>query len=290
MIDRLRAQQSTKLVCQAFGVLRSSFYQYKRARLKINPFRIKLKAQIKRLFRLSRGSLGSRGIRNLLINEGTKVGRYLIRRLMKQSNLVSKQPKAKPYAQYQAEHLEVPNKLARAFKPDRPNQIWTGDITYIWTGKSWCYLAVVLDLYARKVVGWSFAAQADKQLVCKALEHAWLSRGRPKGLLFHSDQGVQYKSHQYRQKLCDYGIEQSMSLHLAQRCCSCWDNAPTERLFRSLKYEWIPKSGYQSEYEAKLDIAEFLMGYFNQIRPHQYNSGLSPSATENKLKLVSTFS
>lgn len=285
MIDRLRAQQSTKLVCQTFGVLRSSFYQYKRARLKLRPYRLWLKAQIKRLFRLSRGSLGSRGIRSLLINEGTKVGRYLVRRLMKQSGLVSKQPKAKPYAQYQAEHLEVPNKLARAFKPDRPNQIWTGDITYIWTGKSWCYLAVVLDLYARKVVGWSFAAQADKQLVCKALEHAWLSRGRPKGLMFHSDQGVQYKSHQYRQQLSQYGIEQSMS-----RRGNCWDNAPTERLFRSLKSEWIPKSGYQSELEAKIDIAEFLMGYYNQLRPHQYNLGLSPNATENKLKLVSTFS
>ncbi len=279
------------MLCQAFGVLRSSFYQFKRTRLKLSPYRLWLKAQIKRLFRLSRGLLGSRGIRILLMNEGTKVGRYLIRRLMKQSGLVSKQPKAKPYAQYQAEYLEVPNKLARAFKPDRPNQIWTGDITYIWTGKSWCYLAVVLDLYARKVVGWSFAAQANKQLVGKALEHAWLSRGRPKGLMFHSHQGVQYKSYQYRQQLCDYGIEQSMSRRVLRSFKRCsWDNAPTERLFRSLKYEWIPKLGYQSEYEAKLDIAEFLMGYYNQLRPHQYNSGLSPNATENKLKLVSTFS
>lgn len=242
---------------------------------------------IKSLFKQSRHSLGSRGIRFMLLNQGIKIGRYLVRKLMRESGLVSKQRKKHKYQSNVAEVPAVPNTLNRQFKPVQPNHVWSSDITYIWTGKTWAYLAVVLDLYARRVIGWSMSAQADQHLVIKALDEAWHRRGKPSGVIFHSlakrcFSGSQYKSFLVRHRLACYAMQQSMS-----RKGNCWDNAPTERLFRSLKTEWIPKLGYHSIEEAKLDVGLYLMEYYNQIRPHQFNDGISPCQAENELKTVS---
>ena len=148
MIDQLRKLSSVKLICRAFGVLRSSYYYYRSTSKNPNPDRIKLKVMIKSLFKQSRYSLGSRGIRFMLLNQGIKVGRYLVRKLMRESGLVSKQHKKHKYQGNVAEAPAVPNTLNRQFKPVQPNHVWSSDITYIWTGKTWAYLAVVLDLYA----------------------------------------------------------------------------------------------------------------------------------------------
>ena len=237
---------------------------------------------INSLFKQSRCSLGSRGIRYMLLNQGIKIGRYLVRKLMRESGLVSKQRRTYRYQNNVDATILVPNTLNRQFKPVQPNHVWSSDITYIWTGKTWSYLAVVLDLYARRVIGWSMSAQASQHLVLRALDEAWHRRGKPTGVIFHSDQGSQYKSHLIRQRLERYAMQQSMS-----RKGNCWDNAPTERLFRSLKTEWIPKLGYRSIEEAKLDVGLYLMEYYNQIRPHQFNDGISPCEAEQKLKTVS---
>ena len=122
----------------------------------------------------------------------------------------------------------------------------------------------------------------DTQLTLKALDQAYEQRGRPKGLMFHSDQGVQYSSLKYRQRLWHYRIEQSMG-----RRGNCWDNAPMERVFRSLKTEWVPSTWYTSFEEAKKDIGAYLMDYYNWRRPHTYNDGLSPAVVEEKLNLSS---
>ncbi|GAA0794863.1 Transposase InsO and inactivated derivatives [Marinobacterium sediminicola] len=194
---------------------------------------------------------------------------------MKELGLVSNQLPKHAYKRADKLHVAIPNALDRQFVVGKPNQVWCGDITYIWTGQRWAYLAVVLDLYARKPVGWALSLKADSELTSKALMMAYESRGRPKGLLFHSDQGVQYTSLRFRQYLWRYQIQQSMS-----RRGNCWDNAPMERFFRSLKTEWVPETGYRSFVEAKQSITDYLVGYYSQVRPHRHNDDLPPNVAE----------
>ncbi len=153
--------------------------------------------------------------------------------------------------------------------------MWCGDVTYIWTGNRWAYLAVVVDLFARKVVGWAMSLSPDTNLTLKALELAYESRGKPSGLMFHSDQGSHYTSLKYRQRLWRYKITQSMS-----RRGNCWDNAPMERFFRSFKTEWMPKVGYENFKDAKYGVSDYINGYYNNVRPHHYNAGLAPNESE----------
>ncbi len=146
-----------------------------------------------------------------------------------------------------------------------------------WTGKRWAYLAVVLDLFARKPVGWAMSFSPDSRLTMKALEMAWETRGKPVGVMFHSDQGSHYTSRQFRQLLWRYRIRQSMS-----RRGNCWDNSPMERFFRSLKNEWVPATGYVSFSDAAHAITDYIVGYYSALRPHEYNGGLPPNESENR--------
>lgn len=248
----------------------------------IDGERLALRAKVRELFTLSRQSAGSRSLVWMLAAEGYQAGRYKVRRLMREAGLASKQPGQPRYRAPKSERPDIPNLLDRQFQPERMNQVWCGDITYIWTGQRWAYLAVVLDLYARCVVGWAMSERPDADLVCKALDQAWQQRGKPKGVLFHSDQGCQYGSRVFRQRLWRYQITQSMS----RRGC-CWDNAPMERLFRSLKTEWIPKLGYGSFEEASRDVGMYLMAYYNWQRPHSTNGGTPPAVKEKQLNLLS---
>ncbi|SQP82512.1 GTP-binding protein [Escherichia coli] len=145
------------------------------------------------------------------------------------------------------------------------------------TGKRWAYLAVVLDLFARKPVGWAMSFSPDSRLTMKALEMAWETRGKPVGVMFHSDQGSHYTSRQFRQLLWRYRIRQSMS-----RRGNCWDNSPMERFFRSLKNEWVPATGYVSFSDAAHAITDYIVGYYSALRPHEYNGGLPPNESENR--------
>lgn len=140
-----------------------------------------------------------------------------------------------------------------------PNQMYCGDVTYIRTGRRWDYLAIVLDLFARKPVGWAMSFSPDSKLTIKTLEMAWEIRSKPAGVMFHSDQGSHYTS---RQLLWRYQIRQSMSRHL-----NCWDNSPMERFFRSLKNEWGPETGYINFSEAAHAIADYIVGYYSSLRP-----------------------
>ncbi|ABB68922.1 IS3 family transposase [Shigella boydii] len=175
------------------------------------------------------------------------------------------------------EHHGIPNYLERQFAVTEPNQVWCGDVTCIWTGKRWAYLAVVLDLFAIKPVGWAMSFSPDSRLTMKALEMAWETRGKPGGVMFHSDQGSHYTSRQFRQLLWRYQIRQSMS-----RRGNCWDNSPMERFFRSLKNEWMPVVGYVSFSEAAHAITDYIVGYYSALRPHEYNGGLPPNESENR--------
>lgn len=137
----------------------------------------------------------------MLQAEGVAIGRYKVRKLMEESGLICKQPGPHAYKQATVERPDIPNHLDRQFSPDRPDRVWCGDITYIWAGNRWVYLAVVLDLYSRRVVGWAISDRADAILVVKALEMAYLHRHKPSGVMFHSDQGSQYISRLFRQRL-----------------------------------------------------------------------------------------
>ena len=166
----------------------------------------------------------------------------------------------------------------------QPDRVWCGDITYIWTGGCWHYLAEVLDLHRRRVIGWAMSDKPDANLAVKALDMAYQQRGCPGDVLFHSDQGSQYASRKFRQRLWRYRITQSMS-----RRGNCWDNAPMERLFRSLKTEWVPATGYMSFQDAKRDISYYLMDYYNWRSPHQHYGGIPPAEAENRFNRVSGF-
>ncbi|HGF7478416.1 TPA: IS3 family transposase [Vibrio mimicus] len=237
----------------------------------------------------SNGSAGARTIADIVTNQGVSLSRYRAAKLMKTLGLVSCQVPKHRYRKASQEHIEVPNHLDRQFAVTAPNEVWVGDVTYIWTGNRWMYLAVVIDLFARKVIGWAMSVSPDTRLTSKALSMAYESRGKPKGVMFHSDQGSHYTSRQYRQLLWRFQIKQSLS-----RRGNCWDNAPMERFFRSLKAEWVPTVGYRSFAEAQQEIIRYIIGYYSQLRPHQYNGGLTPNESERlyweNSKTVANFS
>ena len=285
LIATLRELATVNIACDLFGIARSSYYEHKHREQIIDVERLQLRAKVSELHRLSRSSAGSRSIVSMMATEGIEIGRFKVRRLMAEANLISKQPGAHKYKVALDECLEIPNSLARRFAVAQPNKVWCGDITYIWAGGRWVYLAVIIDLYARRIVGWSLSNKPDATLVINALEHAYQQRGKPIGLMFHSDQGSQYTSLRFRQLLWRYRVKQSMS-----RRGNCWDNAPMERVFRSLKTEWVPIAGYVSLEQAKLDISSYLMGYYNYQRPHSYNRGLAPAIAEKKPYLMSKIS
>lgn len=191
LIDQLSAQEPIETVCRAFDVKRSSYYDYRRSKGQVNPLRDYLKSQVNQAFQESRSSAGTRTLRRLLAENGVQAGRFLIGRLMKELGLTSKQPGPHKYKQATAERLDIPNSLNREFTVDSPDQVWCGDITYIWAGSRWVYLAAVIDLYARRVVGWALSDRPDANLAIKALEDAYRRRGKPEGIMFHSDQGSQ---------------------------------------------------------------------------------------------------
>lgn len=266
-------------LCRVFDVNRSSYRYWVNRPSEIDPERLKLIAELKRWFRLSNGSAGERTLATLLDQSGYKASRWLVNKLMKQEGLVSRQLPTHRYAKAEKEHVCIPNLLKRDFEPKQPNQVWTGDVTYIWSGTRWLYLAVVIDLYARRVVGWATSKSPDSELTKKALRIAFESRKRPGGLIYHSDQGCHYTSKSFRQQLWRFGIRQSMS-----RRGNCWDNAPTERFFRSYKTEWMPKSGYSCYEQAQTSITNYITGYYNHYRPHQFNEGRSPKVTEQEFE------
>ncbi|EME5140986.1 IS3 family transposase [Pseudomonas aeruginosa] len=282
LIDQLSEQESVEVVCSAFDVARSCYYVHRLRRRRVDARRVALCSQVNQLFSQSRGSAGSRSILGMLREEGVTIGRFRVRRLMRELGLVSKQPGSHAYKQAMVERPDIPNRLNREFATEHPNQVWCGDITYVWAQGRWHYLAAVLDLHTRRVIGWAFSAKPDAELVIKALDMAYEQRGKPQQVLFHSDQGSQYASRLFRQRLWRYRMQQSMS-----RRGNCWDNSPMERLFRSLKSEWVPSTGYLTAQEAQRDISHYLMHRYNWISPHQFNDGLPPAVAEEKLNPLS---
>jgi putative transposase len=276
MIAELRESFPTAILCHVFDVKRSSFYEWLQRLSRPKIEREELKGKVVELHSESREAMGSRTISKHLKAQNIAVGRSLVRTLMREANIVSKQRQPHPFRSKGVEAFVAPNLLKRNFKPTVVNQVWCGDVTSLMVGKRWVHLAIVIDLFARRVIGWAFSLVNDANLVSKALRMAIELRTCPPGLMFHSDQGCQYTSRKFQEELMRNGILQSMS-HRGQ----CWDNAPTERFFGTLKSEWVPRNGYSTSEEAQTDMVRFFM-YYNRTRLHSYNDYLSPIAMEQK--------
>ena len=271
-------------MCRILGVQRSAYYDWQDQPQRIIPCEeLALRRRMKALFSASRGSLGSRTLMNNLRQEGFKVGRARVRNLMKKLGLVVKQ-KRKYKVTTDSKHLfsVADNILNREFLPDDPNRVWATDITYLWTQEGWVYLAVVIDLYSRRVVGWSMDRRMHKALVIRALLMAANLRKPLPGLIHHSDRGSQYASHEYQKLLKQHGMICSMS-----RKGNCWDNSPVERFFSSLKREWTGDRLYVTRQEAIADVREYVAVYYNAKRLHSTLGYSTPIDYENSLSNVS---
>lgn len=256
---------------------RSRYYYAKKPKYPTAQ-QLELQGYVRQVFQQSRGSAGSRSIAHMVSQHyGIQLSRYKARKIMQQLDLHSKQQLKHHYRHADTQHHIHDNVLNREFQPTAPNQIWTGDVTYIRTKQGFCYLAVVIDLYARNVVGFAMSDRPDSQLTARALQMAYNVRLCPQNVLFHSDQGTHYSSQCFAEQVgkCA-GMQHSMS-----RKGNCWDNAPTERFFRSYKTEWMPKHGYHDLAEAKADVVAYIFDYYSIVRPHSFNDYLSPVAKEN---------
>ena len=265
-------------VCRLLGVSRSGFYEASKraeAPASICPVTVQLKAS----FAASGGSYGSRPLRKALHAKGMEIGIYKIRRMMRANGLRSAWKRKFVHTTDSKHDLPIAeNVLDRQFEPETVNTAWVADITYIRTRSGWLYLAVVLDLFSRKIVGWSMAPNMPAELVCSAMQLAVVQRQPPPGLIAHSDRGSQYASASYRALLARNDMQQSMS-----RKGNCWDNSVMERFFLSLKMERVWRRDYANHAEAIRDITEYIVGFYNNERLHSKLGYLPPTVYERAM-------
>ena len=271
------------VLCRVMQVSTSAYYDWlKRPAEVIKAETLALYRRMKELFKASRGSLGSRKMMKELRKEGFRIGRYKVRKIMSKLNLKVRQRAAyKVTTQRKHSDAVATNLLNQNFNPAAPNEVWAGDVTYLKTGEGWMYLAVVMDLYSRRVVGWHIDKRMTSNLVEKALVKAYNLRQPSKGLVFHSDRGSQYTSQRYRRLLHSYGIRASMG-----DVGACWDNAVVERFFGSLKHDWLFKVHQPTREFMKKDVAAY-MRYYNLERLHSANQDISPVEYEKQFRKVS---
>lgn len=238
--------------------------------------------KIKAIFEEGRGNYGSRSIKKKLARVGKIVSRRRIIRLMKEASLVCKS-KRKFKATTDSKHNRpiAPNLLDRKFNVDQPNHCWVGDITYVPTEEGWLYLATVIDLYSRKVIGWSMSNNIRAELVNNALLMAIWQRKPAKGLIWHTDRGSQYAADSHLKIIKQHHIIQSMS-----RKGNCWDNAVAESFFHTLKTELTHQCKFKTREEAKHVIFEYIEVFYNRIRIHSANDYLSPVEFESMQKIA----
>ena len=264
-------------------VSRSAFYVYCKRPVKvISTQTLALYRKAKWLFEQSRCSLGSRELMKRLCEEGFEISRYLTRKLMKKLGLYVTQRLAyKVTTKRKHSHAVANDLLNRNFNPTGINQVWAGDITYLKTKEGWLYLAIVMDLYSRRIVGWHIDKRMCADLISKAMIKAYNLRQPPTGLVFHSDRGSQYTSKHYRRLLSSYGIRASMG-----SVGACWDNAVVERFFGSLKHDWILKVVQPTRTHMKNDVHAYIK-YYNLHRLHSSNNDMSPVNYERSVMNVS---
>ncbi len=262
---------------------RSAFYDWlARPAQIITEQELNLYRVAKRLFKRSRQSLGSRQLAKKLRKEGFDVGRYRTRTIMRKLGLVVRQRRAYKVTTTRKHSDSVANNiLKQQFNPTEPNTVWAGDVTYLRTHQGWMYLAIVMDLHSRRIVGWALSSRMTVGLVERALQMAITLRKPKKGLLFHSDRGSQYTSKSFQNLLQAHGITSSMS-----SVGACLDNAVVERFFGSLKNEWLLNIVHLTREAMKEDVVEYIR-YYNHERLHTTLGDLTPIDYEKSQSKVS---
>ena len=281
MVERFRqAGEPVSWLCAVLEVARSGYYVWRKG----EPSRREqeeaaLMQAIEQSFAASQQTYGSPRVYRDLLEEGWRVSRKRVARLMRQAGLVGRMPRRRRYTTDSAHGLPVaPNFLNREFTATAPNQKWVGDITYIPTAEGWLYLAVVLDLYSRKVVGWAMSTTVDANLAIASLQVALTNRQPPAELLYHSDRGSQYASFACQSLLLRHGVRISMS-----RTGNVHDNAVAESFYSTLKVELVHRRNFRSRAEAQWAIVAFIEGFYNRRRRHSTIGYLSPEAYERGL-------
>jgi putative transposase len=269
-------------LCRAFEVSRSGYYDWSKRREEPGPRALEdaaLRPQITAIHQEHEGTYGSPRVQRELAHAGLRHGRNRIARLMRELGLSGQQGAAFKVVTTNSNHdLPIaPNRLRQAVAT-RPNQIWVGDITYIKTAQGWLYLAAIMDLYSRRIVGWGMSERIDTALVLMAWQMAQEHRQPPGELIFHSDRGVQYASADYRRALQAQGALASMS----RRAC-CYDNAAMESFWSTLKRELVYRRDFLSHEQARREIFAYIETRYNPKRLHSSLNYVSPIDFENQL-------
>ena len=278
-IDAEKAVWPIEVQCDVLGVSRSGYYAWK---ARPNAPRVKedaeLVVEIKAASKVGRGSYGSPRVHRELRAKGRRVGKKRVERLMRQEGIVARK-KRRFRRTTDSNHLHpiAPNVLERNFRVELPNTAWVTDVTYVWTHEGWLYLAAILDLFSRRVVGWAASANNDRALAFSALDRAIAARRPERGLIHHSDRGSVYASIDYGEALSTVGAVKSMS-----RKGDCWDNAVAESFFATIKGEMIDHEDFATKTAAIEAIGDYIDGFYNPRRRHSAIDYLSPIEFELK--------
>lgn len=268
---------SIRLMCYVLQVSPSGYYAWrKRTPSKRAREDAALEKEIEKLHDDSHKTYGYRRIYRALLALGKKVSQRRVARLMRRLQRQGRQYRRYVITTKQGKRLpNVLDRLKRCFEADKPNQIWVSDITYVRTGQGWLYLAAVLDLFSRRIVGWAMASRLTQEITLRALRMA-LQRRRPlPGLIHHSDRGTQYTSFEYQLLLKAHQVQPSMG-----RVGSCFDNAAMESFFGTLKSEWVHFQRYETRQQAMTSNFYYIESFYNRKRLHSANGYLSPLAFE----------
>jgi putative transposase len=282
--DKQRGIWPAAWLCGALGVSRGGFYAWlTRPRSKHARSDDELGAKVRASFLASDRTYGARRVWHDLLAEGASCGLHRIERLMRLQALRARPRRRRlpPDLGERRASAVAANVLDRTFEAPAPNRKWIADFTYIWTAEGWLYVAAVVDLFSRRVVGWSMSATMTAKLVTDALTMAIWRRAKPDSLLHHSDRGSQYTSEQFQRLMADHGITCSMS-----RSGNVWDNAAMESFFSSLKTERTARKTYRSRDDARADVFDYIERFYNVKRRHSTIGYLSPMEFEMKAGLA----
>jgi putative transposase len=272
-----KANHPVRMMCRVLKVSPSGFYAWcKRPPSKRSIEDSRLTAEVQAIFDEHKARYGSPRITEELQANGIRVGRQRVRKLMRLASLTTRQPRSwVRTTDSRHGHPIAPKLLNQQFAVDAPNRVWAGDLTYLPTKQGWLYLAVVVDLFSRAVVGWSMSRRIDQKLTMDALDAALLRRRIRPGLIMHSDQGAQYAARDYRARLAQYGMICSMS-----RKGNCWDNAVVESFFATLKNELLLGGAFIDHASARALVFEYIETYYNRSRRHSTLGYVSPAEYE----------
>ena len=283
-VAKYRGAWPVLMMCEALDVSRSGFYAWlTRPRSQHSLDDEVLAEQARQSFLNSDRTYGARRVWRDVLEMGSRCGLHRMERVMRKAGLRARpRRRGLPVDRGARSSAAIaPNILDREFTAVAPNQKWVADFTYLWTAEGWLYVAVVLDLYSRRIVGWSMQAQMSAQLVTDALMMAIWRRGQPEAVMHHSDRGSQYTSDQFQRLLVELGVTCSMS-----RSGNCWDNSAMESFFKTLKTERTDRKVYRTRDNAKADVFDYIERFYNRIRRHSTINYISPVQFEQRMEIA----